>query len=49
MKKLGEADIRLGTVGETKVEADWKAGTKLVIIVKTGAKLETTLEQTSRI
>ena len=49
MKRLEEADIRLGTVGETKAEADRKAGIKLVIIVETGARLETTLEQTSRI
>ena len=49
MKRLGEADIRLGTVGETKAEADRKAGIKLVIIVGTGARLETTLEQTSSI
>ena len=39
MKRLGESDIRLGTVGETKAEADRKAGIKLVIIVETGAKL----------
>ena len=49
MKRLGEADIRLGTVGETKAEADRKVGRKLVIIVETGARLETTLEQTSSI
>ena len=49
MKRLGEADIRLGTVGETKAEADRKAGIKLVIIVETGARLETILEQTSSI
>ena len=35
MKRLGEADIRLGTVGETKAEADRKAGKTLVIKVET--------------
>ena len=44
MKRLGEVDIRLVTVGETKAEADRKAGIKLVIIVKIVARLETTLE-----
>ena len=46
MKRIGEADIRPGTVGvgETKAEADRKAGIKLVIIVKIVARLETTLE-----
>ena len=49
MQKLGEADIWLETVGETKAEADGETGTKPVIIVETGAKLKMTLEQTSRI
>ena len=44
MKRLGEADIRLGAVGETKAEVDRKAGIKLVIIVEIVARLETTLE-----